>query len=284
MDEPEPSSSQSPPEPDYDSWFDNKPPDDSVGFKSAASFTTAFQTASKGIIAPSAEAIAKAQALLSKWGDNGKEDAPSESSETLRPLLPPNLALFQTASSLAKNDTPSRPALRTVRNILDTPQTPTPGASSHSSVTSISLPSLAASLTAKPKAFKSPFMKPPLKSAFSPASVSQNLPPSSAATPVRPKHPLSNAPVTVPLYASPKSANALTLPKPIILRSTPAKFVTPFKPGMRPGEPGHTKLIQKATSTPSLPSFAPASSGRLAKPPRATPQKPAARSVFNLGN
>ena len=268
-------------EKDYTSWFDSAAPADaSVGFqKVSTSFTSAsslsmksaftpatgFQTANKrGIIAPSATALAKAQEKMKEiWGEE-----------------PPDTSGENAFRSAAVHSTPvegdQRPPLRPLGNSFSTPMTPCPPAivrGSASAANSSPLPPPIPTTKSPSTPFKTPFISKatenhrprPFRSPFAapqqPATpMNKNIIPPSPSpasfVSARYQHPLStvsNAPFQTPMKTRPVESTSpikQNTPAPSG-RSTPARFVTPFKPGMKPGEPGRQTLEMRAVySTP----------------------------------
>ncbi|KAK0198815.1 hypothetical protein F5146DRAFT_1021090 [Armillaria mellea] len=247
----QPSSSPNSPiqEQDFSSWFAPGLPSGTSGFQTAglvsatslfgSANASGFSTASKGIIAPSLAALEKARQKMKEWqGDDVDGPLTEESTQ------PKAMDLFRTASSLTKFTPPTRPALRSVQNTPDTPGTPSPAPFSRplsKGPTNTSVESL----KTKQLAFRSPLLKPsPLKQSLSPLANLQN--DSQSDNQISRAHPLASSPLSTAL-STPKStplSTGFSTPK-SKPRITPAKFVTPFKPGMRPGEPGREKLVQQ---------------------------------------
>ncbi|KAK0208723.1 hypothetical protein DFS33DRAFT_1380217 [Desarmillaria ectypa] len=237
-------------EQDFSSWFVPSVPSEISGFQTAglvsatslfsSAKTSSLLTASEGIIAPSLEALEKARQKMKEWQEEDTDGCSAEES-----TQPDAMNLFRTASSLTSFTPPALPALRNVQNVPDTPGTPSPAPFSRP-LSKGPTNSSVKSLKTKQQTFKSPLMKPsPLKQSYSPLSNLQNDPQSSKQ--------ISDA--RLPLVSSPLSTG-LSTPQFTALstgfstpnskpRTTPAKFVTPFKPGMRPGEPGREKLLQQ---------------------------------------
>ncbi|KAG7452267.1 uncharacterized protein BT62DRAFT_990538 [Guyanagaster necrorhizus] len=247
----QPSSSNSPiQEQDFSSWFAPGPPIKTTAFQTGglvaatSLFSSAkvpgFSTASKGIIAPSSAALEKARQKMKEWQ---REDTDGLSIE--ESIQPSAMELFRTASSLTPFTPLARPALINVQNTPDTPGTPSPAPFSRP-LSKGPTNAAVASLRTKQQAFKSPLMKPStLKESISPIANSKNNPQSSTQT-SRAQHPLASSPLSTSL-STPKLtllSTRFSTPNSKV-RITPAKFVTPFKPGMRPGEPGREKLLQQ---------------------------------------
>ncbi|KAL0581056.1 hypothetical protein V5O48_000949 [Marasmius crinis-equi] len=271
-------------EKDYSSWFDSAPVNTPVGFqKASTSFTSAstsfasasslgarsllapasgFQTASKkGLIAPSATALAKAQEKMKEiWGEELQEP-PDTSGENA----------FRSAAALNSHpESPQRPPLRSLGNSFDTPVTPCPPAvvrPTFSNATTLPPPIPKSSTSTfqspliskamekhRPKPFKSPLAI--LKAPVTPL-IKSTIPPSPASfVSARSHHPVAttcNTSFQTPLksktVATPASTTWSTPSH--STRSTPARFVTPFKPGMKPGEPGRNALEKQAVASTS---------------------------------
>ena len=221
-------------EQDYDSWFNTSSTDAPpfVGFQSVS--TTGFigfTSVGKGTsFEPSEDAIKDVKKRMRDW----EADIEQEFSG-MRP------STSQTGVALPQRPvTPLRPSLDLDKN----PTSPTPVSSRQ-----ISPQHTTFARSTKQKPFKPPLL--------SNKTNSHNSVPASPPKTVQPKGP-------VPHFKPPllSSTSASTLPKP----STPSratsdsafrtpmrlggahrpgsakKFTTPFKPGMRPGEPGRTKL------------------------------------------
>jgi breast cancer 2 susceptibility protein len=240
----EPSSSpDAPPIPDYESWLKPRSDVPAADFKATA-FASAASMAppSSGIVsdrsrttfAPSAAALAKAQARLNEiWGEDTVD------TENLNPST-------KTKDHLVgpfEQPTFHRPALQVLDNGPQTPDTPTPAGSLRSFMSD--KPQMVDQLRAKQKPFKSPLLRhtpatssvsSPLKptSVFLSAASMVSQSPASSTTPFTPLKPaLPSSKLQTP-FRAPASTP----------RTTQALFVTPFKPGMRPGEPGWTTLQQ----------------------------------------
>lgn len=270
-----PSPEEHPPEPDIDAWFNPAPMGALPLFTTAKSIAApelvGFTKASmKCVIKPSSEALAKAKALLEVW-DSEDVNPASISNEAS-----PSTSLTKAdASNILKPSnvkqpvlSPQRVALRTVENVSNTPGAPPPSGFARASiaahprvVSSASSPSL----LYRPKPFKSPLMRNmhTPNGVMSGSPLNPNRPISSltfsnAASQL--PHPLSSAVNASPGlasippagFASPSSF-VTPLRSTGVLRTRPAPFATPFKPGMRPGEPGRSRLGQSsAVKTPQL--------------------------------
>ncbi|KAJ7103228.1 hypothetical protein B0H15DRAFT_811512 [Mycena belliarum] len=273
-------SPEAPPEPDYDAWF--APAHVSVSVPPAA-FQAAFAPASavpqgapigfmkasnKGWIAPSKVAFAKAQEKMNAiWAEDPNAAAAHPSPLTESDAGVENV--FRTASNLNTPRlvglaSPERPALRVLDNAFNSPGTPSPAsgfqrasASSASALPAFSSPSIG-QLRGKARPFKSPLL-PPSANAGRPGLAGSPLNPKPRAEFVAAgtQHPLAAPPVVAsmppvpntPLRAGP-SALALVTPvrasPQVQVRVRPPAFVTPFKTGMKPGEPGRKRLEEKA--------------------------------------
>ncbi|KAJ7193302.1 hypothetical protein GGX14DRAFT_505977 [Mycena pura] len=235
-----PSPEAAPPEPDYGAWFAPATNVPSVAFQSAK-FTAAtsvstqdgpiaFTKASgKGLLQPSSVALAKAKEKMDViWAET-----PSTRAPVVTDSQTDAENLFKTAASLPHLASPDRPALRALDNLNNSPGTPSPAEFSRASsmVPKFSSPAIG---PLKGKPFKAPaFVSSPLNPKSRPAS--------STFVAASTQHRLSHVPVT-PVRPSP---GFVTPVRPIhglsVTKSKPG-FRTPFKPGMRPGEPGRTQL------------------------------------------
>lgn len=255
-------SPEAPPETDYDAWFNPAPVDVPVAFQTAKSVSLAsagFQKASAPeLIAPSHAALATAREKLRDiWADDGHgaditdENDPSFASQRIQ------MESFKPATRVPAHFSPERPALRTMKNLGNTPATPSPLAFSRPPVTASPPPSfspagrLNLNISNGSKAFKSPLRRGPLpnsnKAFSSPLNPRHSvMPPTS--TSVGSTHPLSAPPISRS-FATPASSKQRSNG----VRVTPAPFVTPFKPGMKPGEPGRANLQGSAKRPPLTP-------------------------------
>lgn len=236
-----------------------------------------MKASKKGFLAPSAIALQEAEKKMQVWqeGDSTPDPAAPIASQPQSQAQSLSQALYQST-------TPQRPVMvasdHSFSSPVVVPDTPTPAGSSEyggfgravmgaPSNTSFSAPSItpglnAGSLKQKPKAFKSPL----LKSKPSNSNTNANY----ASSPLNPnrshgfgfasassQHPLAGTPInaTTPVrptegsglggaagFVTPMRSLHATAPKTTVVRSTPAKFNTPFKPGMRPGEAGRVAL------------------------------------------
>lgn len=234
----------------------------------SAPITGFMRASNKGFLAPSAAALEEAKKKIQAWQDDPihtdpaalvTENQSQENASNRAPQLPRNVAdsSFASFDSLAKM-----------------PETPTPAGAGLGRETTgnILLPAFSTPSAGlggarqKPKAFKSPL----LKNKPSHSSVT-----AFTSSPLNPKHSngfgftSASSQHTHPLAASPTNANMtpvrpttntplagssagaafVTPMRPLsgtkphsAIRSTPARFNTPFKPGMRPGEAGRVAL------------------------------------------
>lgn len=259
--------------PDFSAWFSSTTVPGITGFASAGSisagadaFPIAFTTAAQSkILAPSATALQEAEARMQQWD--------AEDEEVLAPS--PSGSGSQGQLRRINPSSPPRQALRLMNNAF-IPDTPTPRAGNSFTRSAMPIPSpsfqTAAMSDVKGKAsvkpFKSPvisrpsvFNRPSPPNPTTPFSAQKTTPrrnePPVAFTPARSFRPLvadTPRPIAGPSFATPvrQAASFATPPR---LGVTPRaangqvktqkKFVTPFKNGMRPGEPGRTQLEQK---------------------------------------
>lgn len=236
-----------PPEHNYDAWFGPLTDIAPVGFQTAASASSSsipsqatgfVSLGSKSVLAPSAAALAKAREKLKEIWDENPEDT-----ENVDPLGKPK-EQFAKPTLHALQPTLQRPALQPLNNGFQTPGTPTPASFSYP--TTLGNPPAAAQPKMKQKPFRSPLIRStpgvgPVSSPPNPKlgfSSAANIPCQRAQSSVTPSTPLKPGVSTSrpPAFHTPIRGLAN------IPRSTPAPFVTPFKTGMRPGEPGWTKL------------------------------------------
>ncbi|KAG0700654.1 hypothetical protein DFH29DRAFT_930783 [Suillus ampliporus] len=301
-------SPETPQEVDYSSWFTSAPPASFVGFQSAASrlakakenvfdasasHTTSmgFTSVGKGnLIVPSTAALRKAEEKMKVWQDEVGGTSSSQYSGGFAP------------ASSAQPTSPQRTVLGAVHNSFSphVPDTPTPAMATRRSFeadprSTLGTPTLGVSdFKGKQKPFKSPLMtsapsrQPPAGTASSAyvnsplnphrqgfASASSHVPSTIPATPVRPSASVKPGSAFRPLGLTPRNLRGGLVK---------SKFVTPFKPGIKPPE-----LSSAASVTPSL--AAPSSSlQRPLYPPSATqsprpvkkaPEKGTGK-VFNL--
>ncbi|KAF5313184.1 hypothetical protein D9619_002620 [Psilocybe cf. subviscida] len=310
-----PSPDAPPPEPDFDAWFQPAAVDATPVFQvpivaafSTGSALVGFTKASnKGVIKPSAKALALAKAKEDAWNREEEERIRAEA-ENSRGLGPPTDTGFKLASStsLLAAESPRNVLGSAPSHILNTPSTPSPAAFSRPSFTRPIAESGSQGSPAKsnsiyrPKQFKPPMLRQPnTLSAMSPLNPRRGNPhttsgfaPASSQPPSTPHpHPLAGPPITsqsnfvtpartsgfnAPTstsFTTPLRATNNTRVPPSTLhnmrRTTPAPFKTPFKPGMGPSEAGRIALNEAATKQ-----SAPASVASR-KLPAATPARPA---------
>ncbi|KAH9932032.1 uncharacterized protein BXZ73DRAFT_89984 [Epithele typhae] len=277
-----------PPRPEYDSWFDNDasvlPPSaaattttltqwqdhsasqaSTVGFKSASAMMVGFGSAAaltggkSKWTAPSAEALARAEMKRKQW------DVDDEKDEAENVQVEPPTSFKAPVPTPAASRTPARPVLRSMENRRGTQMPETPLAKK-----TLGPVSVLGGLNAKNKPFKSPLVSRPISAARLPPR------PASALKPVRihtenAMASSSRLPAAFPTVAPvtptrPASTGFGSPPKGKVLGMTPRrpgglsgavkKFLTPFKPGMAPGEDGRVQLEQsqrvRSQATPSV--------------------------------
>ncbi|EMD32562.1 hypothetical protein CERSUDRAFT_99292 [Gelatoporia subvermispora B] len=220
-------------------------------------------------IVPSAAALARAREKMQQWQKEIEEDF-TEAHDDQENAAPPT-----TARPAPSFQTPLRPALRAVENSFSPaqpPESPSPAGAAQGFAKPL-LPSGTSALRVKNTPFKSPLVRKPAASmpgtpgyvssplnpsktsGFAPASGSKLLAAFAAptATPSRALLPLATptcpAPVT-PVRPSGFSTPAKTLgltPRRMGGSASKPRFATPFKEGMRPGEPGRKLLEQQAS-------------------------------------
>ncbi|KAK7026152.1 breast cancer type 2 susceptibility [Favolaschia claudopus] len=268
-------SPEAPPEPDYDAWFAPASDVAQVAFQTAASVISTdpqsapigfMKASNKGFIAPSTAALVDAKKKLERWSEDMGETPDSGPVTTKSHLGSENL--FKSASEFniphSRGASPERPALRTLDNaIYNTPATPSPASfsrpSSSVAFSSSAIGSVNGKALTKPRPFKSPLLpasarnasvaKSGFAHASSPLNPGARPPPSFASA--SSQHPLvapSFTPQT-PLRPGPSSASFVTpmrlgMPSSVgsrLSKNRPA-FQTPFKAGMKPGEPGRVLL------------------------------------------
>ncbi|ESK92722.1 rad51-associated protein brh2 [Moniliophthora roreri MCA 2997] len=273
-------------EKDYSSWFDSGPSQTPMGFQTA-SFTSAsslnpktgvqavvgFRTAGNSILAPSGSALAKAQQKMKEiWGEDAP-DTPDTSGENA----------FRTSSNLnTPVDSAQRGPLRSLGNASALSSIGTPCPPEAKTTTSISgfisaSTSFASPLPSRvidkhrPKPFRSPFLAQNKNAPATPTNrnAASSTPVLSGLASARPRHSLST-PASSGVFetpAKPSTSSSLALSTPArSIRTT--RFVTPFKQGMKPGEPGREALEKQAKAGPSM--------------AIATPAKKKVRSMFDL--
>lgn len=248
------------PERNYDDWFMPAPTELSTAFVKPV-FTKAFLTSGSAkplgsIIVPSEAALEKAKAKLAAWE---KEDAMVEDkgSELLDFTLRPGSSKLDTRSSakspylLKDRHSPKRPALRTMSSVLNTPDTPSP-ASETAAVLEVQRKTILSSLHSQLHVgFRSPLQ----------ARLHSSAQPNFSGSPLNPNQNGTFASASsnlhrhfdAPLIPSSPSVAPSTLRRSNITtpttRTRPAKFVTPFKSNMRPGESGGLFLPQMKMPT-----------------------------------
>lgn len=280
-------SPEAPPEQDFDSWFQPTSSIPPVAFQTAKATalstvvtpgpSVGFVMASnKGRIAPSSAALAKARLKMNEiWKEGDSE--PFDSLSGTAPTAEGSENLFRSASSVPINSSPRRAALRPLDNSLNTPGTPTPASFSRPSITSALTSTPSPHIAAgKARQFKSPLLTPQLLkghgkqstdgatfsvSPLNPHSRLAGLPTFASAGS---QHPLASTPITASTVIDRAAQISTAGPSSFITpartsgtvqrigtgpkRNTPAPFVTPFKPGMKPGQPDRLRLeeIMKA--------------------------------------
>jgi breast cancer 2 susceptibility protein len=230
-----PSPEEPPPEQDYDAWF-NTPSTDVptfIGFQSASTTNNTgfvgFTSVGKGTsLKPSEDALENVKKRLRDWNTDFEEEFPCA-----RPPTP------QTgAAPLRRPVTPPRPSLDLDKNLAS----PTPTFSRQ-----ISPQHTTFTLSAKRKQFKPPLLSNKTSLVNSVSASPSNAVQSKGSVP-RFKPPLLSSTSTLPKPSTPSRAtsdSAFRTPVRLdeVNRPSPTKkFTTPFKPGMRPGEPGRAKL------------------------------------------
>jgi breast cancer 2 susceptibility protein len=267
----EPSPSPEPPqEQSFDAWFDPPSVIPPVAFQTAstikepAAFTSGFVTASKkGWIAPSSVALAKAQAKMKDiWDEADPEPTATSSSNPSAP----NMGDLENAFIMASNlpSSPRRPALRSVENSLNSPSTPSPlGFPRPSAVAKHSSPVVdQVTKTTKPKPFKPPLLTQRMtgnRVVSSPLNPASQLSGHPAFATAGSRHPLASTPIgatSSDVIDGASGVTSFTTPARIVQRggvgakkNGPSPFVTPFKPGMKPGQLGRSQLEQTAKDT-----------------------------------
>jgi len=234
-----PSASQDAPNPDVSFGFQTAssriPPEMGLGFKSA----------SARILAPSAEALAKARKKIESWE---KEEGQENAGLTEDSISPP-----KPVSTPLPPASPSRTVLQSLS--IQAPSTPAPTISRASRLSTPSGPIPSPSLRSgpRPKPFKSPLIVPKTRNASTLIQTSSPLNPQSSRpmnfSSARSQHPLSASPITTasPLSNSQYKVPATPIRTPLqtpVHSSTP-RFRTPFKAGMEPGNPGRSKLEEQ---------------------------------------
>lgn len=229
-----PSPEEPPPEQDYDSWFTTRPTDlpVSVGFRSASSTKgtgfVGFTSVGKGItFQPSKDALESLKERMKAW----EADVEEEFSYTLpltsptEPTLPPR-PVTPTRLSSGLDKAPASPIPTSSRQI--SPQNTT------------------FTRTNKRKAFKPPLLSNKTNTTNSVPALPSNAGQSKG--PLQFKPPLLSSAPTLPKPPSPSEATSGSVFRtPVKLGGvhrpgSAKKFTTPFKRGMRPGDPGRVKL------------------------------------------
>lgn len=291
-----------PPETDYSAWFRPEPALPTtlppVGFQtakfaSASSIPIAgfLKASNKGWIAPSVAALAKAEEKMKQIWQEGDAD------QRLQPT-DENLQLASaSASVLASSGESPRPVFRAVQNSksFTSPGTPTPA--SGFVRPSVSSPSGIDFLEGKGKAklfFKSPLINSTMNAtpnktlatgsplnpnnfkqshaSFTTAGSQHPFTSTSIAIAATPSRPAAafDTPVRSTAFSTPVRSLGL-VPRGGAMRNSitsgPAKFVTPFKVGMAPGEPGRNQLEEREKPALSLqtPAHSKPQEGRLTK-------------------
>ncbi|KAJ7492322.1 hypothetical protein FB451DRAFT_1217887 [Mycena latifolia] len=243
-----------------------------AGFASAAQFSGYFRRCSlplslntrpvgfmkasnKGWIEPSSVALAKAKEKMDAiWSEDGGNINPVVTDTQAGPEN-----LFKPASNVPRVASPERPALRVLDNSFNSPGTPSPAEfqrASSSALPTFSSPTIGQlKAKAKAKPFKSPLLP---QSAGKPGFASSPLNPKSrpglsSFVTAGTQHPLATSPIVAPTPETPLRAGPSPFVTPLrtnqtprVVRSRPPAFVTPFKAGMKPGEPGRARLEEKA--------------------------------------
>jgi len=229
-----PSPEEPPPEQDYDAWF-NTPSTDIpalAGFQSASVTNdtgfVGFTSVGKGTsFRPSEDALENVRKRIRDWDADFEEEASymrpstSQTGATRPPVTPP-----RPPPDLDKN-----------------PASPTPGSSRQ-----ISPQNTTFTRSAKQKPFKPPLLSNKTSLINSVSASPSNAVQSKGSVPHFKPPLLSTSASTLPKPSTPSrttSDSAFRTPVRLGGVNRPAsakKFTTPFKPGMRPGEPGRAKL------------------------------------------
>lgn len=229
-----------------------------VGFRSGNTpLNSGKGTKNSSWSAPSAEALAKAEERMKRWQaeiDADFHESTTEENEESVPL--PNLSAEKPAEErvvLGAVENSAVPSPSPPLSQSDAPATPTPIRADFKT-----LGAAMGGPFASRKPFKSPLLrKPPVPSASyiaSPLNPNHNPTPSATKTPYIFKTPLKAAFPSTP--AGPSTAFISPVKK--VLGTTPRRsasspvkkktFVTPFKPGMKPGELGRARLEPSQTA------------------------------------
>ncbi|KAI0931562.1 hypothetical protein AcV5_004980 [Taiwanofungus camphoratus] len=225
-----------------------------IGFTSGLTMMRAAQSTESGRAKannwtnPSAEALARAEQRMKQWEQEMDADfidlSRLESESDLESSRKANTSTIQT---------PARPALRSVENSFSTAQLPASPSPTGMGFSRPGTTGESPGIMGKSKAFKPPLLtRPPLKpTGMSPYIGSPLNPNQSSNTGSGSKLPVS---FTTALGATTSNATGFISPikalglNPRRVGVTTAvgkpKFVTPFKLGMKPGEPGGTQLEQ----------------------------------------
>ncbi|OCH86662.1 hypothetical protein OBBRIDRAFT_737602, partial [Obba rivulosa] len=223
---------------------------------------------------PSAAALARARETMQQWHKDIDEDFTDTSADQ------ENIAPLVSARPAPSFQTPLRPALRPVENSFtpaQPPESPSPAGAGLGFAKPL-LSSGVSALRVKNLPFKSPLVRKPAQAAASTSGM-----PGYVSSPLNPSRASNFAPASgskLPAAFVPPAATSARLPPPVMtplrpISSTPVhptgfstpskalgvtprrlgggsaakpKFTTPFKEGMRPGEPGRTLLEQKLAS------------------------------------
>ncbi|KAG1904752.1 uncharacterized protein F5891DRAFT_1012615 [Suillus fuscotomentosus] len=277
-----------PPEIDYSSWFTSAPPATFLGFQSASSrldktkenvpeatvshsTPIGFTSVGKGnLIMPSTTALRKAEEKIKLWQEEIDDPSSSQRSGEFAP------------SSSARPSSPQRTVLGAVHNSLSpqVPDTPTPAMATRRSFEAAARSTLDAP-TLRPIAgiATSTYVNSPLnphRQSFT--SASSHMTPSSSAvpgTPIRPSPSVNTGGAFRPLGLTPRN-----------LRGGPVKnkFMTPFKPGVKPLDLNNAASTPPSSVSPSpglqRPMYPP-SATQSPRPVKKAPEKGTGR-VFNL--
>ncbi|KAF9015700.1 hypothetical protein BDQ17DRAFT_1341502 [Cyathus striatus] len=254
-------SPEAPPEIDYSTWFEPVQSDTPVSFLSAKLISTpsvptetppislGFSKASgTGAFIPSTAALEKARQEISKiWNDTESTTPQVENKPPESPF--PSFAKASTSFSAP------RPALRSMGNSINTPATPSPSGFIRPTILgNPTPPSVDKATRTRPKPFKSPLLRnrPASSTAYTASPLNPGRPPG-LSTPVggrsipsfTPSSALAKRPTasTNDGFTTPLRASQISRP------SRPAPFVTPFKPGMKLGDPCRKQLEQSQSST-----------------------------------
>ncbi|KAI9057745.1 hypothetical protein FKP32DRAFT_1321754 [Trametes sanguinea] len=252
------------------------------GFGSAAQVGFTSASGKSNWAAPSAEALARAAAKMKQWQDEFDRDGEPLSDSGMTENAAPSGSAPAVSSNPNPStmQTPVRPALRPMENAFSPaqpPDTPTPAAAAAKNPTHFTV---VAGMQIKNKPFKSPLVnRPPQSRAVSapspyvnsplnpakqsgfrvasgstlPAAFTSMAPAAAIAGPSTPAKP----PPGHSAFVSPIKPGPTALTSPVkSLGMTPrrmglsgpavkAKFATPFKSGLAPGDPGRSQLQQK---------------------------------------